>query len=105
MYMSFVKEEEEEELKESDQYSDLAREMKNKQTMELERDADTNCNRCAQNSQQRIGKRTGAIGNKTRVETIQITTFVGMIKSKFIAQFPVDPFPRPVMFALILSLC
>ena len=63
-------------LKESDQYSDLAREMKTKQTMELERDADTNSNRCAQNSQQRIGKRTGAIGNKTRVETIQITTLL-----------------------------
>ena len=47
-----------------DKYQDLAR--GRKKTMEHESDADTNCNWCAHDSQQRIGKGTERI----RVETI-----------------------------------
>ena len=42
-------------------YLDLARELK--KTMEHESDSDTNCNRCARYSHQRIGGGTGGLGN------------------------------------------
>ena len=44
------------------EFQDLVRELK--KTMEYESGRDTNCNRNAQYSHQRIGKVTGQIGNK-----------------------------------------
>ena len=41
-----------------------------------ENDGDTNCNWCAQYSQQRIGTRTGGLENKRTNGTIQTTAFL-----------------------------
>ena len=54
------------ELKEDekeDKYLNLAREMK-KKTVEHETEGNTNCNWCSWYSYQRIGTRTGELGNK-----------------------------------------
>ena len=45
-----------------DKYLGLARELK--KTIKHKSDGDTNCNRCARYSHQRIGKRTGRIKRK-----------------------------------------
>ena len=53
------------ESKKKDKYIDLAIEIKKKQkTIEHEGDCDTNCNCCARNNPQRIGKGTEKLGNK-----------------------------------------
>ena len=64
------------EIKKKDKYLDLARELKkkqqqkktkqkkNKQTVGHESDGDINYNWCSWYSHQRIGKRTGGLGNK-----------------------------------------
>ena len=44
-----------------DKYLEFAKELK--KTMEHDRDGDTNCNRCAQYSHQRISKGTGRLEN------------------------------------------
>ena len=51
------------ELKKRNKYLDLVRELK-KKTMEHENDHDTNSNRCARYSYQKIGRGIGGIGNK-----------------------------------------
>ena len=50
------------ENEQKDKYLELAREVK--KTVEHENDASTNCNWCSLYSHQRIGKRTGGLGNK-----------------------------------------